>query len=476
MGQQLGGARGPAATEQSQEGLLGSQEGPATRKSRSPEPGARPAPRRAPATRSAAAGAGAPGPQLASASPQAGPAHSPRRSGGRRAGAMQRDGGQAAEPLFLPPGSAGDLFRGSSVIWTHSRNLASLPVQPDTMADPGDTKEQDTEEPKKRKGGWPKGKKRKPSRDLSVPRAPTTGYVIFLNEQRSQLQAEHPDLPFTEITKLLATQWAQLPQERKQRYIYQADEDKQRYIRELQAYQSSEAYRAFLRRRAAHEALCGTPGDAVESEQLDFSAIDGTGDGDLHCRTCHQCFSSRHNKREHLLGRQHLHNLTGEFEKDSAEYLRHLEPPEEEESQDLHPAESEEEAEGASVLGLGALAPGKSFASLDLRFWQEFIWKLLNMKEFELGELRSTLERAQAEQEALQRQLAEFQSQQQRLEVELAGLRTCGLVLQKELENLNLLLLLSCFGLQAADTVVTLGTLGTGGMPGGAGCHPGVLL
>nr|XP_013001991.1 SWI/SNF-related matrix-associated actin-dependent regulator of chromatin subfamily E member 1-related-like isoform X2 [Cavia porcellus] len=389
---------------------------------------------------------------------------------------MQRDGGQAAEPLFLPPGSAGDLFRGSSVIWTHSRNLASLPVQPDTMADPGDTKEQDTEEPKKRKGGWPKGKKRKPSRDLSVPRAPTTGYVIFLNEQRSQLQAEHPDLPFTEITKLLATQWAQLPQERKQRYIYQADEDKQRYIRELQAYQSSEAYRAFLRRRAAHEALCGTPGDAVESEQLDFSAIDGTGDGDLHCRTCHQCFSSRHNKREHLLGRQHLHNLTGEFEKDSAEYLRHLEPPEEEESQDLHPAESEEEAEGASVLGLGALAPGKSFASLDLRFWQEFIWKLLNMKEFELGELRSTLERAQAEQEALQRQLAEFQSQQQRLEVELAGLRTCGLVLQKELENLNLLLLLSCFGLQAADTVVTLGTLGTGGMPGGAGCHPGVLL
>jgi hypothetical protein len=42
-----------------------------------------------------------------------------------------------------------------------------------------------------------------------------------------------------------------------QRYVYEADEDKQRYIRELQAYQSSEAYRAFLRRRAAHRALCG---------------------------------------------------------------------------------------------------------------------------------------------------------------------------------------------------------------------------
>lgn len=41
--------------------------------------------------------------------------------------------------------------------------------------------------------------------------------------------------------------------------MYEAVEDKQRYIRELQAYQSSKAYRAFLRRRAAHkvQALCG---------------------------------------------------------------------------------------------------------------------------------------------------------------------------------------------------------------------------
>ncbi|XP_010640101.1 SWI/SNF-related matrix-associated actin-dependent regulator of chromatin subfamily E member 1-related [Fukomys damarensis] len=358
-----------------------------------------------------------------------------------------------AELLFLPPSSTGDPSPGSSMIWTHSRGLASLPMQLNTPARPGDSKEQDTEEPKKRKGGWPKGKKRKPPRDLSVPRAPTTGYVIFLNEQRSQLRAKHPNLPFTEITKILAAQWAQLSQERKQRYIYAADEDKQRYIRELQAYQSSEAYRAFLRRRAAHRALCGpgAPGGELEREDLDLSAMNASEDGDLRCRTCHQCFSSQHNKREHLLGRQHLHNLTGEFEKDSAKYLRHLEPPQEEEGR-MHKTESEEEAEGPGAIGPGALAPGETFASLDLSFWQEFFWKLLKVKEFELGELRSTLGRAQAEQEALQRQLAEFQSQQQRLEVELAGLRTCGLVLEKELENLNMLLLLSCFSLQMADT------------------------
>lgn len=40
-------------------------------------------------------------------------------------------------------------------------------------------------------------------------------YAIFLNEQRSQLRAEHPDLPFTEIMKMLAVQWAQLSHEKK---------------------------------------------------------------------------------------------------------------------------------------------------------------------------------------------------------------------------------------------------------------------
>uniref|UniRef100_A0A4X1SKG1 HMG box domain-containing protein n=1 Tax=Sus scrofa TaxID=9823 RepID=A0A4X1SKG1_PIG len=260
-------------------------------------------------------------------------------------------------------------------------DLVSLPTGHIALADPGHLKEQDSEEPKKKRGGWPKGKKRKPPRDLPVPRAPTTGYVIFLNEQRSQLRARHPDLPFTEITKMLATQWAQLSQEKKQRYVYEADEDKQRYIRELQAYQSSEAYRAFLRRRAAHkvQALCGTdaPGCEFESRSLDFSAIDGDESDDLYCRTCRQFFSSQHNKREHLLGKQHLQNLTGEFEKESAECLKHLEPLEGDEGQNLIKGDSEEEAEGLDPLLLGGLIPQKGFPSLDLCFLQEFIFKLL---------------------------------------------------------------------------------------------------
>ncbi|XP_074177204.1 uncharacterized protein LOC109456121 isoform X4 [Rhinolophus sinicus] len=238
-----------------------------------------------------------------------------------RGGAAGSSAGALVPAEFLlPPPHGTSRLPGHSVIRTLHRDLAPPPMQHIELANRGNPEEQDTEKPKKRKGGWPKGKKRKPPRDLSVPRAPTTGYVIFLNEQRSQLRAKHPGLPCTEITKMLAAQWAQLSQEKKQRYINEADADKQRYIRELQAYQSSEAYRAFLRRQAAHktQGLCGTgtPGRASESKGLDFLAIDpscpqGPGNKDLYCRTCRQFFSSLHNKKEHLLGKQHLQTLTG---------------------------------------------------------------------------------------------------------------------------------------------------------------------
>ncbi|XP_048220408.1 uncharacterized protein LOC125364768 [Perognathus longimembris pacificus] len=362
---------------------------------------------------------------------------------------MERDGAQAAEiasyffpalhvPCEPPP--------GNSVLQARCQDPASLPVP----------KEQDAEEPKRRKGGWPRGKKRKPPRDLSVPRAPTTGYVIFLNEQRRQLRAAHPDLPFTEITKLLAAQWAQLAQEKKQRYVEEADEDKQRYLRELQAYKRSEAYRAFLRRRAAHRALggLGTPGSELEHQDLDLSAVDEDESSDLYCRTCSQFFSSLHNKKEHLLGRQHLHNLTGGFKRGSSEHSRLAQPCEEGEGQP-HPsgAEAGEEAESPAMLQRagGGLIPETSFASLDMCFWQEFIFKLLRLKDAELRELRRALARAAAEQEALQRQLAEYQRHQQRLEVELAGLRTYGALLGKELESLHLVSMLSHFSVPGMD-------------------------
>lgn len=70
---------------------------------------------------------------------------------------------------------------------------------------------------KKKKGGWPKGKKRRKTfRDTNAPKAPLTGYVRFLNEQREKVRTEHPELNFPEVTKLLGAQWSKLSVEEKQ--------------------------------------------------------------------------------------------------------------------------------------------------------------------------------------------------------------------------------------------------------------------
>lgn len=99
-----------------------------------------------------------------------------------------------------------------------------------------------TEEEPVKKRGWPKGKKRKKILP-NGPKAPVTGYVRFLNERREQIRAQHPDLPFPEITKMLGAEWSTLPIQEKQRYLDDAEREKQQYMKELREYQQSEAYK-----------------------------------------------------------------------------------------------------------------------------------------------------------------------------------------------------------------------------------------
>ncbi|CAM4626834.1 SWI/SNF-related matrix-associated actin-dependent regulator of chromatin subfamily E member 1-related [Lepidochelys kempii] len=97
------------------------------------------------------------------------------------------------------------------------------------------------EEPVKKRG-WPKGKKRKKILP-NGPKAPVTGYVRFLNERREQIRMQHPDLPFPEITKMLGAEWSKLQPTDKQRYLDEAEREKQQYMKELREYQQSEAYK-----------------------------------------------------------------------------------------------------------------------------------------------------------------------------------------------------------------------------------------
>ncbi|KAM8939787.1 SWI/SNF-related matrix-associated actin-dependent regulator of chromatin subfamily E member 1-related isoform 2-T2 [Pelodytes ibericus] len=124
----------------------------------------------------------------------------------------------------------------------HSGNFL-VAVKQEKMDQPRGSAEKTTaeEEPVKKRG-WPKGKKRKKILP-NGPKAPVTGYVRFLNERREQIRSQHPDLPFPEITKMLGAEWSTLPTLEKQRYLDEAERDKQQYMKELREYQQSEAYK-----------------------------------------------------------------------------------------------------------------------------------------------------------------------------------------------------------------------------------------
>ncbi|XP_017778865.1 PREDICTED: high mobility group protein 20A-like isoform X2 [Nicrophorus vespilloides] len=112
-----------------------------------------------------------------------------------------------------------------------------------------DEKAPDSSDNISQKTRGPKGKKRKKPKDSTAPRHPLTGYVRFLNDRRESVRTENPTLPFAEITKILASEWSNLPADQKQQYLDAAEQDRERYTREYNAYKQTDAYKQFTQQQ-----------------------------------------------------------------------------------------------------------------------------------------------------------------------------------------------------------------------------------
>uniref|UniRef100_A0A8D8LQD9 High mobility group protein 20A n=1 Tax=Cacopsylla melanoneura TaxID=428564 RepID=A0A8D8LQD9_9HEMI len=155
----------------------------------------------------------------------------------------------------------------------------------------------------KRKGGWPKGRKRKPEVEHRPPKAPSTGYVLYLNEKRKL----YKELPFPEVTKLLGNEWTKLSPPEKKVYLDKAEIDKKRYREELKVYRKSDAYQSYLRRKRVKSLQAnGTEESDIATDATDEIDEEEEDNDVLYCRVCDQWFTTLHNKREHLNGRQHF--------------------------------------------------------------------------------------------------------------------------------------------------------------------------
>ncbi|XP_034192085.1 high mobility group protein 2 [Osmia lignaria lignaria] len=96
-------------------------------------------------------------------------------------------------------------------------------------------------------------KRKKAPRDATAPKQPLTGYFRFLNDRREKVRSENPTLSFAEITKLLASEWSNLPADQKQQYLDAAEQDKERYNREFSDYKQTEAYRLFSEKQSSEK-------------------------------------------------------------------------------------------------------------------------------------------------------------------------------------------------------------------------------
>lgn len=67
------------------------------------------------------------------------------------------------------------------------------------------------------------------------------------------MRKENPALTFSELTRMLGSEWTKLPQHEKQRYLDDAEKDKERYIKEIEAYQKTEAYKQFKEKKRKAE-------------------------------------------------------------------------------------------------------------------------------------------------------------------------------------------------------------------------------
>ncbi|XP_039282980.1 uncharacterized protein LOC111048758 [Nilaparvata lugens] len=196
---------------------------------------------------------------------------------------------------------------GTSGIVTSDEHVSesSSPLIGVSESNNSDSSVQSCTDKARRKGGWPKGRKRKPELyEHRPPKAPSTGYVFYLNEKRKLLK----NVPFSEVTKLLGNEWSRLGLEEKRAYLQSAEDDKKRYQKELRLYRKTEAYQSYRRKRL--NSIC-FPANGTEESDVDATdELDEEDNEELYCRVCNQWFVTMHNKREHLHGTKHFQNIS----------------------------------------------------------------------------------------------------------------------------------------------------------------------
>jgi hypothetical protein len=95
-------------------------------------------------------------------------------------------------------------------------------------------------------GSGTSGSKRR-KKDPSAPKAPLNGYLVYFNRERTEMHQKNPQIGFGELTRIIANKWKEMNNEDKQKYISEAEQDKERYLKEMADYKKSDSYKQYLK-------------------------------------------------------------------------------------------------------------------------------------------------------------------------------------------------------------------------------------
>lgn len=87
-----------------------------------------------------------------------------------------------------------------------------------------------------------KGKKQKRKKDPNAPKRPQTAFFLFCADHREALRQQFPDLRIGEIAKKLGEKWAQCDGEKRAKYEGIANDQKETYKRQMEAYKSGKSF------------------------------------------------------------------------------------------------------------------------------------------------------------------------------------------------------------------------------------------
>jgi hypothetical protein len=86
------------------------------------------------------------------------------------------------------------------------------------------------------------GKRKKAKKDPNAPKRAKSGYLFYCKEHRAEVSKETKDgspIKSTDVIKILAKKWAELPDSDKKKYAEMGEKDKERYSTEIKEYEKN---------------------------------------------------------------------------------------------------------------------------------------------------------------------------------------------------------------------------------------------